>query len=171
MIASTRPGAETDPPLVAPRDRLAFLDVRSVDLPVAMTALEAWNRMIGGRMPLMSAAMRLRDAVCRPFGIAPIRGFRSGPRPDVVRAGDRLDFFTVEDVADDRLVLAVRDRHLDVVNAVTIADRRLTVTTSVVVHNTLGRLYMLPVGPAHRLIARVLTARFARALAAGTVTR
>jgi len=170
MILAARPGAETDPPLVAPRERLAFLDARAIDLPVAMTALEAWNRLIGGRMPLMSAAMRLRDAVCRPFGIAPIGGFRSGRRPETVRAGSRLDFFTVEDVADDRLVLTVRDHHLDVMNAVTIADRRLTVTTSVVVHNALGRLYMLPVGPAHRLIARVLMARFARALAAA-VTR
>ncbi|BBE71852.1 DUF2867 domain-containing protein [Oharaeibacter diazotrophicus] len=171
MILAARPGTGTEPPLVAARDRLAFLDARSLDLPVAMTALGAWNRMIGGRMPLVSAAMRLRDAVCRPFGIAPIGGFRSDRRPDVVRPGDRLDFFTVEDVADDRLVLTVRDHHLDVMNAVTIVDRRLTVTTSVVVHNALGRLYMLPVGPAHRLIARVLMARFARSLAAGAVTR
>jgi len=163
-------GTDGDPPLVAPRERLAFLDARTLELPEAMTALEAWNGLIGGRMPMMALAMRLRDLACRPFGIAPIGGF-GVRRATAVRPGDRLDFFTVEAVADDRLVLVVRDHHLDVMNAVTVAGRRMTVTTSVVVHNLVGRLYMIPVAPAHRVIARVLTARFARRLVGRAVTR
>jgi hypothetical protein len=34
------------------------------------------------------------------------------------------------------------------------APQRLTVSTLVFYHNAVGRLYMLPVGPMHRLVVR-----------------
>ncbi|EPJ88761.1 hypothetical protein CFT9_05161 [Pseudomonas sp. CFT9] len=81
-----------------------------------------------------------------------------------VQAGERLDFFLVEDCAPDRLVLTERDRHLDVMICLSIADRVLTITSSVITHNTFGRLYMLPVGPAHKLIVNRYMARLQRKL-------
>lgn len=99
----------------------------------------------------MRLAFRARDAVSAVFGVKRIGGF-SGKRREAVQAGDRLDFFLVEHSAPDMLVLTERDRHLDVMICISTADRLLTVTASVVTHNTFGRLYMLPVGPAHKLI-------------------
>ncbi|WP_278184714.1 DUF2867 domain-containing protein [Salipiger thiooxidans] len=42
-------------------------------------------------------------------------------------------------------------RHLDVMICLTVVARRLTVTASVVTHNAYCRIYMLPVGIAHRI--------------------
>lgn len=61
-------------------------------------------------------------------------------------------------------MLTERDRHLDVMICLSIADRVLTITSSVITHNTFGRLYMLPVGPAHKLIVNRYMTRLQRKL-------
>jgi hypothetical protein len=137
--------------LVAPRERLAFLDCQSVDLAGPVSALQAWRRLRAQRAPGLGPAIWLRDAISAWFGVARIGGFH-GELAGEVRAGDRLDFFLVEFISDAVLTLTARDRHLDVMTCVTMEGRRLTITASVVTHNRFGRVYMLPVAPAHRLI-------------------
>ncbi|WP_376905568.1 DUF2867 domain-containing protein (plasmid) [Agrobacterium radiobacter] len=68
------------------------------------------------------------------------------------KAGRATRFFLAEHSAPDVLVLTERDRHLDVMLCLSIVNRMLTITSSVVTHNTFGRIYMLPVGPVHKLI-------------------
>ena len=130
---------------------LDYHDSRSVLLPAPITALEAWNLMTAEQGLPMRLAFRARDAISSLFGVKRIGGF-SGTRRDTVEAGDYLDFFLVEHSAPQMLVLTERDRHLDVMICLSITDRVLVVTSSVVTHNTYGRLYMVPVGPAHKLI-------------------
>ena len=130
---------------------LDYHDSRSVLLPAPITALEAWNLMTAEQGLPMRLAFRARDAISSLFGVKRIGGF-SGTRRDTVEAGDYLDFFLVEHSAPQMLVLTERDRHLDVMICLSITDRMLVVTSSVVTHNTYGRLYMVPVGPAHKLI-------------------
>ena len=142
---------------------LDYHDSRSVLLPVQITALQAWNLMTAEQGPLMRLAFRTRDAISALFGVKRIGGF-SGTRREVVQAGDYLDFFLVEYSAPEVLVLTERDRHLDVMTCVSMADRVLTITSSVVTHNTFGRLYMLPVGPAHKLIVNSYLKRLQRKL-------
>ncbi|WP_026793121.1 DUF2867 domain-containing protein [Pleomorphomonas oryzae] len=139
-IRTLRPPAELD-----------YYDTRSVLLPVAVTPLEAWNIMTAKPGVLLRLAFRTRDAISALFGVKRIDGF-SGRQRISVGVGDRLDFFLVEECAPDRLVLTARDRHLDVMICLSVDDRVLTVTASVVTHNRFGRVYMLPVGPAHKLI-------------------
>lgn len=72
--------------------------------------------------------------------------------------GDRISVFSVLQNTFDEALLVDRDSHLDV----TLGIHRqplaggtcamVTVTTVVHGHNMLGRLYMLPVRPMHRLI-------------------
>ncbi|WP_216825471.1 DUF2867 domain-containing protein [Kiloniella sp. EL199] len=50
------------------------------------------------------------------------------------------------------LTLTVRDKHLDVMTCITTDGTKLTITSSVKTHNLFGRIYMLPVSIAHRLI-------------------
>lgn len=142
---------------------LDYHDSRSVLLPVQITALQAWNLMTAGQGPLMRLAFRTRDGISSLFGVKRIGGF-SGTRREAVQAGDYLDFFLVEHSAPEVLVLTERDRHLDVMTCVSMADRVLTITSSVVTHNTFGRLYMLPVGPAHKLIVNSYLKRLKRKL-------
>ena len=127
-------------------------------LPRDMTAYEAWRAILTRPLPGMATAMRLRDAVVARLGLERIGGFGKS-WPEAPQPGDRLDFFTVERIGPGILTLAARDRHLDTITCLTIADGILTVTSSVRTHNRLGQLYMIPVGPAHRLIVRLMLAR------------
>lgn len=136
-----------------PLAELEYHDSRSVLLPHPITALMAWSLMTAEPGPFLRLAFGIRDAISSLFGVARIGGF-SGQRRDSVQVGDRLDFFVVEHAAPDQLVLTNRDRHLDVMICLSTADRLLTVTASVVTHNAFGRVYMVPVGLAHRLIVR-----------------
>lgn len=144
--------------LLAPLAELDYYDSQSVELSRAVTPLAAWNRIMTQPMPLMSAAFRVRDAISALFGVKRVGGF-SGDRADNVKVGDHLDFFLVEGISSDALILTARDRHLDVMTTLSVAGRRVTITASVVTHNAFGRAYMLPVGPAHKLIVRGMLKR------------
>lgn len=134
-----------------PRDQLDYWDTRSVVLSSAVTPLHAWTVISSEPQPLLAFAFRVRDAIAGRFGVKAIGGF-SGERRLHVREGDTLDFFLVEHSAPDMLVLTARDRHLDVMICLATSGHRLTITSSVVVHNAFGRAYMVPVAPIHRLI-------------------
>ncbi|MFW0754516.1 DUF2867 domain-containing protein [Pseudomonas sp. H11T01] len=142
---------------------LDYYDSRSVPLPVEITALDAWNIMTAEPGLLMRLAFRTRDAISSLFGVKRIGGF-SGARRETVHADEQLDFFLVEHSAPDMLVLTERDRHLDVMICLSITDRVFTITSSVVTHNVFGRIYMLPVGLAHKLIVNSDLRRLKRKL-------
>lgn len=150
--------------VLGPVSQLDYIDSQSVTCARPVTALEAWNVAMGKPLPLMRLAFWLRDVVSARFGVRKIGGF-SGQRVETVAAGDRLDFFTVEHVSDDVLVLTERDRHLDVMTCISCIGTMVTITSSVLVHNGFGRAYMLPVGLAHRWIVRATLRR----LGAGVV--
>lgn len=57
------------------------------------------------------------------------------------------------------MTLTARDRHLDVMICIEIEGCTLSITASVVTHNLFGRLYMIPVTPAHRLIVWLMLRR------------
>jgi hypothetical protein len=142
---------------------LDYYDSRSVPLPVEITTLDAWNIMTAEPGLFMRLAFRTRDAISSLFGVKRIGGF-SGAKRETVHAGEQLDFFLVEHSAPDILVLTERDRHLDVMVCLSITDRVFTITSSVVTHNVFGRIYMLPVGPAHKLIVNSDLGRLKRKL-------
>jgi hypothetical protein len=152
------------PDLIADRIRLSFLEEQRLALPRPMTALEVWNRMMARPLPMMATAMRIRDAISARFGVERIGGFSGRPASDVA-TGDRLDFFLVERSEPERLTLTARDWHLEVITCVTTGGARLAITTSVRVKNRFGRTYLLPVGPAHRLIVWWMLRRLKRDLA------
>jgi hypothetical protein len=151
--------------LVGPMAEVHYLDARSMDLPRAFTPLEVWDRIMAAGLPGLKLAFRIRDRLARLGGIRPIGGLTT-QRPAAPQAGDRLDFFTIQRITDEEMVLGVRDRHLDVIVSVLTGAQRLTITASVHNHNWLGRLYMIPVAPAHRLIVALMLWRLKRSLAA-----
>ncbi|MBM1815016.1 DUF2867 domain-containing protein [Pseudosulfitobacter pseudonitzschiae] len=83
-----------------------------------------------------------------------------------MRAGDKLDFFLVEYVDAQTLVLTERDRHLDVMTCISTGEHSVAVTSSVRVHNLFGTLYMIPVGIAHKWIVRGMLKHLRQTLAA-----
>lgn len=157
------PSAIPLPDLVAAPEALAYRHARSLALPREMAPIEVWSLMMAKPLPLLGLAFRIRDAISARFGVKAIGGF-SGRVQGEPQVGEMLDFFLVERSEPEALTLTARDRHLDVMIAVTTGGRVLTVTASVQVHNWFGRLYMLPVGPAHRLIVWAMMRRLERAL-------
>lgn len=153
-----------DAELVAPKAELTYFDAQSLSLPRPMAALDAWNTIMAKPMPLLAFAFRVRDAISARFGVKRIGGF-SGKQQANLKEGDYLDFFLIEHLSPDMLTLTERDRHLDVMTCVTTSDQTLTITSSVKTHNLYGKAYMLPVGPAHRIIVRTMLARLGNELA------
>lgn len=144
--------------LVAPAADLAFLDSQSVTLPAALTPLQAWRVIMARSLPGLGLAFRIRDAISARFGVARIGGF-SGAQVGDPKPGDHLDFFLIEHLAADVMTLTARDSHLDVMICVTTQGPRLDITASVITHRWFGRVYMWPVGPAHRLIVWLMLRR------------
>jgi len=142
---------------------LDYFDSQSVILPAAVSPLEAWNHIMSVPQPFLKFAFRVRDAISSLFGVRRIGGFKRA-RTEKVNVGDKLDFFLVEHISQNALVLTERDRHLDVMTCVSTSSRKLTITSSVKTHNTFGRAYMIPVGLANKLIVRRMLRRLKNTL-------
>lgn len=162
------PGFPPEGRIVAPGAECHFLHQARVELPDTLGPLEAWNRVMAHPLPGMALAFRLRDWISARFGVKRIGGF-SGAQAQRAEAGQRLDFFLIEEATPDRLVLSERDRHLDVLTCITATPAatgtEVTILSSVVTHNAFGRAYMLAVGPAHRLIVWAMLGRLRRSVA------
>jgi Protein of unknown function (DUF2867) len=107
--------------------------------------------------------MRLRNRVVGLFGLKNLGGIAQidPSRPESeYQPGDLVGIFTLISNSPNEVLLGDSDKHLRVVVSVhKQADpaneaATITVTTVVHIHNWLGRLYMIPVTPAHRIIAR-----------------
>ena len=109
--------------------------------------------------------MTIRNRVVGYFGLKNLGGL-SQIHPTKTSAeyvaGDRVGIFTLISKTDDEVLLGDDDNHLKVVVSVhkgtgsSGQEPVVTVTTVVHVKNWLGRLYMVPVAPAHRVIARAM---------------
>ena len=113
--------------------------------------------------------MRLRNRIVQPLGLKNL-GNLSGVRSNTAVPGQRMGLFEVVSVSPDELVLQDDDKHLLVQLSVLkeahddVRDK-ITISTVVHIHNTLGRIYMAFVGPAHKIIAPAVARRAAPAVA------
>jgi hypothetical protein len=149
---------------LAPIETLDFYCPQSIDLPKSVSPQQAWTIVMSHRTPILDIAFKIRDAISGLFGVQKINGFTKSSAMDV-QIGDKLEFFLVEHTSDDVLSLSARDRHLDVLTCISTSDNTLTITSSVKTYNLFGRIYMIPVAPAHRLIVWISLRRVKRALA------
>jgi hypothetical protein len=113
----------------------------------------------------IDAAMNLRNRIVAMFGLKNLGGLtdvHNSKTAAEYKPGDRVGIFTLISQSDNEVLLGDSDKHLDVVVSVhrqqsaQSAKAVVTVTTVVKVHNWLGRLYMVPVRPAHRIIAQAM---------------
>lgn len=128
----------------------------------SLSALEQFIKALSATPPWVDRLMSLRNHAVAALGLKNLGALsRLDPaKPaSAYQPGDRVGIFTLIANSADEALLGDRDKHLDL----TLSAHRaaapdggqvlLTVTTVVHVHNWLGRLYMLPVTPLHRLIA------------------
>lgn len=147
----------------------------AIDLPALghfLAAIEHTPRWV-------NACMTLRNRVVSRIGLkdlGQLSAVQRGKPASEYMPGDRVGIFTLFQITDDEVLLGDKDKHLNVVLSIhraLLPDAnavRVTVTTVVHVKNTLGRLYMLPVKPMHRVITpAVLSAIGKSAIAAQQV--
>lgn len=142
---------------------------RAVDLPALGHFLAAVQHTPGW----VNACMALRNRAVSVVGLKNLGALSMitpGKAPSEYSAGERVGIFTLFENHFEEVLLGDRDKHLDVVLSVHRAELPhasevlVTVTTVVHVHNALGRIYMVPVRPMHRLIAPAVLAAIAQPL-------
>ena len=104
----------------------------------------------------ITAAMSLRDAAVRLFGVRTSGEIRSRLKTD---SRDRIDFFPILSRSECEIVLGEDDRHLDFRLSLLLSQRPngqddLVATTVVRCHNLLGRAYLAAIMPGHILVVR-----------------
>jgi hypothetical protein len=131
-----------------------FADAFRIDLAsTKFDARTAAERMLGRSPRWVEILVALRNRLVAPFGL-------KTPDPAGSGAYGTIGIFPVVSEAPDRLVLGFDDGHLDFRVVVDVAacgaGQSFTLTTLVLTHNLLGRLYLAIILPFHRLIARTM---------------
>lgn len=129
---------------------------------VSASALELFLMAVGKTPRWVDACMQIRNSVVQLFGLKDLGGLASLDKSKKAmdyQPGERVGIFTLIENTWDEVLLGDDDKHLKVVVSIHrqagIDQQSIQVTITTVVHtkNRLGRWYMLPVKPMHRLIA------------------
>jgi Protein of unknown function (DUF2867) len=143
------------------------------------SALELFLQTVAHTPDWVHALMAIRNRVVGLFGLknlGALNSLRPSKPASAYQVGDPVGIFTLLSQTPDEAVLFDDDKHLRVSISVqklkvqdgiaTVALPAIAITTVVHVHNLLGRLYMLPVGPIHKLVAPAVLSRANRLRAA-----
>ncbi|MGC4062759.1 MAG: DUF2867 domain-containing protein [Aquabacterium sp.] len=138
-----------------------FYDCYSVELPPdSRSPLELYLSAVSRTPRWIDFLMTVRNEIVARLGLkdmGPLSGIDPQKPSMAYRIGDQAGIFKILELHEHELVLGETDKHLDVKISVTKQDKPdgtvASVATVVHVHNLMGRLYMLFVTPAHRIIA------------------
>jgi len=146
--------------LFGPSQTASYVDCVTHPLPedCASDVLALYFAIMHPAPRWLNAMLVVRDLMVRPFGLKVVGGFGGNPPSYPLQAGDRLDIFTVKHSSPNELTLFIEDTHLNVFVSIIRADhgtgKAVFMATAVHTHNLLGRVYMLFVGPFHRVLVK-----------------
>ncbi|MHB1268903.1 MAG: DUF2867 domain-containing protein [Acidithiobacillus ferriphilus] len=132
------------------------------------TALSYFLTALADTPPWVNSLMALRNKMVRFVGLKDLGGLGEldlSKPASAYAPGDRVGIFTLISNTPNEALLGDHDKHLDVVLSIYKHPpgqggiQSVSVTTVVHIHNLLGRMYMLPVTPLHRLIAPAVLTR------------
>ncbi|MDO9360799.1 MAG: DUF2867 domain-containing protein [Polaromonas sp.] len=150
--------------LAGQQDKADFADAWETLVPASSLSATQIYRALTRQTPgWINALMRLRNWIVQLVGLKNLGALYDVPAGEAV-PGKRMGLFEVVSCTPDELVLQDDDKHLVVRLSVfkqvhDAAHDKLTLSTVVHVHNRLGKVYMLFVGPAHKLIAPAVVRR------------
>jgi len=144
-------------------DGAFYHDSYRIALPASeASALELYLRVARRTPAWVNRLMALRNWMVSLVGLKNLGSLdsmsRAKPAADY-RVGDRVGIFTLRYLTPDEVILGDTDKHLKVEVSVCKTEGALSVSTVVHLHNLLGRLYMLPVTPLHKIIVRSMLRR------------
>lgn len=130
------------------------------------SAMQIYLDVVADTPGWVEALMTARNRIVSLAGLknlGQLGGFDASRPADSYRPGDRVGIFTLLYLSEEEIVLGDSDKHLKVKVSVRKQNKNerhsIAVSTVVHIHNTLGRLYMLFVAPAHRVIVPAVLAR------------
>ncbi|KQV51272.1 MULTISPECIES: DUF2867 domain-containing protein [unclassified Duganella] len=143
-----------------------FHDCYQIAAPDAdICALELYLQVVGQTPGWVNRLMAVRNRLAGLVGLknlGHLGALRTAKPLTGYRVGDRVGIFSLLYLSPDEVLLGDSDKHLDVVLSVCKAPQgAVSVTTVVHIHNWLGRLYMLPVAPLHKIIVKTMLKRTA----------
>ncbi|MDQ2820847.1 MAG: DUF2867 domain-containing protein [Pseudomonadota bacterium] len=143
-----------------------FWDAFNVTVQLPKRSAMHWYLDFAGRTPRwIDVLMRMRNRAVRLVGLKDVGQLAHVPPTNSaasLRPGQRVGIFTIRSVCDEEVVFEILDKHLDVVMSVyrgAVENMQITVTTLVFNHNWLGRLYMIPVTPMHKIVVKSILAK------------
>lgn len=148
-----------------------FLDCYTVEIDRPDAPLEEVAQRLLTDMPCWTRSLlAIRDLAVTPFGLKTTSSLPTDAtvRPSVA-VGEPINFFRVQGIDENEIILGEDDRHLDFRIAVH-RDRdrpsRISLATWVRTHNPLGAVYLRTITAFHILIVNSSLARLARHYAA-----
>lgn len=135
-----------------------------------LTALGQFIKAVRATPKWVEMCMKLRNTAVQLVGLKNLGGL-TDLTPDKTESdykiGDRIGIFTLLEFTQHEVLVGDDDKHLKATLSVSCEKQSneqtlITVTTVVHVHNLLGKVYMLPVTPMHKLIAPAVTKTLGR---------
>jgi hypothetical protein len=152
-------------------DGAYFFDSFQIEVPsTAQTSLSLLLTMLSRTPGWVDVLMRLRNRAVQLVGlknVGKLADVKSAKPESAYRPGDRVGVFTLHSSEPDEVIVGDNDKHLEAFVALTRLPatqegrQYISITTVVHVHNMLGRLYLLPVAPMHKLVAPAMLSRLA----------
>jgi hypothetical protein len=145
-------------------DQAFYSDAFETDLvDASLTPIEIATRALVSTPEWVDRLVNLRDRAVSLFGLKAVGRLKlvgSGRSLSEPSIGDAFSIFHVVFVDDTELVLGIDDTHLDVrmsfLKRLTASRATYVISSWVKTHNLLGRVYMLPVAPVHRLLVSLM---------------
>lgn len=163
------PAGSRLPDLMAAPDYQDTFEIRS---PRADQSIIETYLAIFGRTPaLVKTLMQLRNWLVAPFGVSgPTWRAMSQPADPARKyaVGETIRGWKIIDLSDDEILAGMDDTHLNFIVSVR-RDRRpeeqarVTLSTAVVINNSIGRVYLAVILPFHRIIVARLMSSAAHA--------
>lgn len=130
------------------------------------SAMEIYLDFVAQTPDWVNALMTARNRLVALFGIKNLGSLKvvdQAKPASAYRVGDRVGIFSLTHISDDEVILEDIDRHLHVriaVSKIPNADAdQIALSTVVHIRNAFGRVYMLFVAPAHKLIFPAMLSR------------
>lgn len=149
--------------------RADFWDAYNIAVHPPERSAMHWYLDFASRTPRwIDFLMRVRNRAVRLVGLKDVGQLAQVPPVDSAASllpGQRVGIYTIRSVCDEEVVFEILDKHLDVVMSVyrgAVENMQITVTTLVFNHNWLGRLYMIPVTPMHKIIVKAILSKGAK---------
>ena len=130
------------------------------------SAMEIYLYFVAQTPGWVNGLMTARNRLVALFGIKNLGSLKvvdqTKPGSDY-RVGDRVGIFSLAHISDDEVILEDIDRHLHVRISISkipgAGGDQIALSTVVHIRNALGRVYMLFVAPAHKLIFPAMLSR------------